>query len=199
MLARLIFKLRYTASSSLTASDYFIVLSVLIGLPCTIINVMGLVRNGLGRDVWTLSPDTVVRFGKMFYIQQSLYLVLVSSIKLSLLFFYLTIFPGRRVRVVLWATVVATAAFGLVFLLLSVFQCLPIHFYWERYDYDNTQAQTQTQGKCMRINLLAWIHGGVSVAIDVWMICIPLSQIRQLNLHWKKKVGAVIMFLTGTL
>ena len=39
----------------------------------------------------------------------------------------------------------------------------------------------------------------VSVVIDVWMIAIPLSQIRKLELHWKKKVGAAIMFLTGTL
>jgi hypothetical protein len=33
----------------------------------------------------------------------------------------------------------------------------------------------------------------------VWMIGIPLSQIKKLELHWKKKIGAAIMFLTGTL
>ncbi|KAK3177409.1 hypothetical protein K4F52_009818 [Lecanicillium sp. MT-2017a] len=54
-------------------------------------------------------------------------------------------------------------------------------------------------GKCTEINLLGWINGVVSVVIDVWMIGIPLSQIRKLELHWKKKIGAAIMFLTGTL
>ncbi|OAR01129.1 hypothetical protein LLEC1_07273, partial [Akanthomyces lecanii] len=52
-------------------------------------------------------------------------------------------------------------------------------------------------GRCTRVNLLGWLHGGISVAIDVWMIGIPLFQIRKLELHWKKKVGAAIMFLTG--
>jgi hypothetical protein len=31
------------------------------------------------------------------------------------------------------------------------------------------------------------------------MIAIPMWQVRNLNLHWKKKVGVAIMLLVGTL
>ncbi|XWW98940.1 hypothetical protein V2A60_006944 [Cordyceps javanica] len=191
VIARLIFKGCYSYAAKLGRDDCFIIISIAVGLPCTIINSMGFTHNGLGKDVWTLTPETIERFGRFFYAQQLMYLFLVMTIKLSLLFFYLSIFPGRGVRTVLWLTMIVTAVFGLTFMLLSVFQCTPIDFYWLRYIQP-------INGHCQRINLLGWIHGGVSVAIDVWMIGIPLHQIRKLELHWKKKVGAAIMFLTGT-
>ncbi|ATY58899.1 Extracellular membrane CFEM domain [Cordyceps militaris] len=191
VLARLLFKGCYSYARRLGLDDWFIIASVAVGLPCTIINTVGLTRHGLGKDVWTLPPATMETFGRYFYAQQILYLFLVTSIKMSLLFFYLSIFPGRGVRAVLWLTMAVTAVFGLTFMLLSVFQCTPVRFYWLRY-------VQPLDGHCTRINLLGWIHGGVSVAIDVWMIGIPLFQIRKLELHWKKKVGAAIMFLTGT-
>ncbi len=192
VLARLIFKVCFGYVGKLGLDDLFIIVSIAVGLPCTIINGAGLTRHGLGKDVWTLAPDVVETFGRFFYVQQILYLFLVTTIKLSLLFFYLSIFPGPGVRLTLWLTMAVTALFGLTFMLLSVFQCTPIEFYWLRYIQP-------VDGHCTRINLLGWIHGGVSVAIDVWMIGIPLFQIRKLELHWKKKVGAAIMFLTGAL
>lgn len=190
--ARLIFKVCYSYRGKLGLDDAFIIISIAVGLPCTIINGVGLTRHGLGKDVWTLAPDMVETFGRFFYAQQILYLFLVTTIKMSLLFFYLSIFPGSAVRITLWLTMAVTAMFGLTFMLLSVFQCTPIEFYWLRYIQP-------VDGHCTRVNLLGWVHGGVSVAIDVWMICIPLYQIRKLELHWKKKVGAAIMFLTGAL
>ncbi|KGQ05202.1 hypothetical protein BBAD15_g9528 [Beauveria bassiana D1-5] len=189
--ARLIFKVFYSYTGKLGRDDCFIIISICVGLPCTIINSVGLTRHGLGKDVWTLTPDAIETFGRYFYAQQILYLFLVTTIKLSLLFFYLSIFPGTGVRAVLWLTMAVTGLFGLTFMLLSVFQCMPVAFYWMRY-------VQPIEGHCTRINLLGWIHGGVSTAIDVWMIGIPLFQIRKLELHWKKKVGATIMFLTGS-
>ncbi|KAM3515870.1 hypothetical protein MY11210_000410 [Beauveria gryllotalpidicola] len=188
--ARLIFKVFYSYAAKLGLDDWFIIISICVGLPCTIINSVGLTGHGLGKDVWTLTPDVIETFARYFYAQQILYLFLVTTVKLSLLFFYLSIFPGTGVRALLWVTLVVTALFGLTFMLLSVFQCMPVAFYWMRYIQP-------IHGHCTRINLLAWIHGSVSVAIDVWMIGIPLFQIRKLELHWKKKVGAAIMFLTG--
>jgi hypothetical protein len=189
---RIAFKKFFSYRKELQADDWTILISVGVGLPCTIINILGFTKNGLGKDVWTLAPSTVSEFARYFYIQQILYLFLISSVKLSLLFFYLSIFPGTRTRRVLWVTVAFTVVFGAIFIVVSIFQCTPIRFYWLQYVQD-------IDGKCTEINLLGWINGVVSVVIDVWMIGIPLSQIRKLELHWKKKVGAVIMFLTGTL
>lgn len=39
----------------------------------------------------------------------------------------------------------------------------------------------------------------MSIALDVWMLAIPLWQLRGLKLHWKKKIGVAAMFIVGTL
>lgn len=192
VIIRAVFKKYFSYSRQLRADDWMITGSVAVGLPATVLNVQGFTKNGLGKDVWTLNPDMVSEFARYFYIQQILYVFLITTVKLALLFFYLSIFPGTNTRRVLWGTVAVTTAFGLTFILLSIFQCTPIKFYWMQYVEDD-------KGKCTEINLLGWIHGVVSVAIDVWMIGIPLYEVRKLELHWKKKIGAAIMFLTGTL
>jgi hypothetical protein len=48
-------------------------------------------------------------------------------------------------------------------------------------------------------NAIGWANAAISIALDLWMIAIPMWQIRNLNLHWKKKVGVAVMLLVGTL
>ncbi|KHN93894.1 Extracellular membrane protein, CFEM domain protein [Metarhizium album ARSEF 1941] len=187
------FKLFFSGQRTLKPDDLVILLvSALVGLPCTILNVKGLSYYGLGRDVWTLQPAAIVEFARYFFIQQILYVFLMTSIKLSLLLFYLSIFPGKITRLLLWITFAVNALSGVSFILVSVFQCAPIQFYWMQYAQQGT-------GKCLNINLLGWLNGVSSVAIDLWMIGIPLFQVKKLELHWKKKLGVAVMFLTGAL
>jgi hypothetical protein len=46
---------------------------------------------------------------------------------------------------------------------------------------------------------LGWANAATSIALDIWMIGLPMSQVLKLNLHWKKKVGVGMMFSVGTL
>ena len=41
-------------------------------------------------------------------------------------------------------------------------------------------------------------RAAVSIALDVWMLAIPLAQLPGLKLHWKKKVSVGLMFFVGT-
>lgn len=167
--------------------------TVALGVPCTVINIRGMTANGLGKDIWTLGMEKVTQFVLSFYIMEVLYLAEISLIKLSLSLFYLNIFPSASIRRLLWGNVIFNIIFGLVFVIGGIFQCTPISFYWTQY------TDKLSGGRCFDINGFAWIHAALGVALDFWMIAIPLSQVRKLELHWKKKIGAIIMFLTGTL
>lgn len=191
--ARLIFKQWFSSQRKLNVDDWLIFATVSVGLPCTILNITGLTANGLGKDVWNVSQSNLVDFARFFFIQQILYLYLMMTIKSSLIYFYLTIFPTKRVRILLWSTFGVNIAWGITCILVTVFQCVPVENYWLRY------LQQDSSGQCLNMNLLGWTNGAVSVAIDLWIIGIPLSQLTKLDLHWKKKIGAVVMFLTGTL
>jgi len=176
----------------ITADDWAVLAVAIIGAPVTAINVYGTTANGLGRDIWTLTSDQITRFGMSFYVAEVIYFVEVPAVKLSLLLFYLRIFPTKLVRRLLWATVAFNVVYGVAFTFLGIFQCTPISYFWTRWD-------TEHEGKCLNINIVVLTNAAISIALDIWMLAIPLSQLRSLNLHWKKKIGVAVMFCVGTL
>jgi hypothetical protein len=175
-----------------TMDDWMILLTTAVGVPSTVIGVRGVARNGLGRDVWTLPYDTITEFGRFFYAMVVLYFAQITLLKMSLLYFYLRIFPAKKIRNLLWATMAFNVAFGTACVFGSIFQCTPISYLWEKWDGEH-------EGSCIDINALGWANAAISIALDVWMLAIPLSQLPGLNLHWKKKMGVAIMFIVGTL
>ncbi|KAK2608306.1 hypothetical protein N8I77_006924 [Diaporthe amygdali] len=178
-------------TGSVGTDDWIILATLILGIPSTLLATLGAGGYGLGRDIWTLSFDDITMFAKCFYILQILYVIGIPMVKLSLLFFYLRVFPARPVRRVLWGTVVLIVIFCVTFLFVTIFECSPISFFWESWDGEH-------KGKCINLHAIVWIQAAVSVALDVWMLAIPFSQLPGLKLHWKKKVGVGLMFFVGT-
>lgn len=191
--ARLVFKRFFGHRHRLSADDWVVFASFLVGIACMVLNSRGLAANGLGRDVWALNTAQLTRFVLFFYVLEVLYIALMSSSKVAMSLFLLAIFPNPEIRRLLNGTSVFVVLFGFSFVLTAVFQCTPVPYFWNQY------VDPTSEGRCISTNMLGWVHGGVNIALDVWLLGIPLSQIRRLELHWKKKVGVAIMFLTGAL
>lgn len=189
---RFVFKI--CSKLDLFLDDWFALITTLVGVPATVINRYGLPPNGIGRDVWTLTSDQITNFGKFFYVMEIIYFTQVGLLKLALLFFYLRIFSssGRILHRMLWVTTGFTTMFCIAFVFAAVFQCRPISHFWEKWTNEDP-------GTCLSINAIAWSNAAISITLDLWMLAIPVSQIKKLRLSWKKKVGASIMFGTGTL
>lgn len=58
ILMRLGFKI-FIAKTGLGLDDWFILATILVGVPSSVITSEGLVPNGLGRDIWTLKPQQI--------------------------------------------------------------------------------------------------------------------------------------------
>lgn len=190
VLVRLGYRKFFTATD-LGLDDWFILATLLNCVPSAVINVSMLSAYGLGRDIWTLTPDEITAFARGFFIITVLYFSEVFMLKLSLLFFYLRIFPSKSVRRVVLCAVAFDVVFGLAFIVTALLQCRPISYNW-------TNWRGEGGGQCVNISAVAWANAAVSIALDLFMLGIPLSQLRQLNLHWKKKVGVALMFCVGT-
>ncbi|KAK9435438.1 hypothetical protein VB005_10235 [Metarhizium brunneum] len=156
----------------------------------------GLWKHGIGKDVWGLSSEEVVTFGLFLYVMEMLYLTLLTLVKLTLSVFYLEIFPSSVIRKLLLGTVVFHVLFGVGFVCKTIFQCTPVEYSWLRYDAGNAAT---THGHCVKIHVSAYVNAAVNVATDFWLIGIPITQLHRLKLHWKKKIGASFMFMTGLL
>jgi len=158
----------------------------------SVLNVHGLTPNGLGKDIWTLTFKQITDFIHVFYIMEILYFVELALLKLSLLFFYLRVFPGTTIRRLIWATIIFDIVFGIVFVFIAIFQCQPIDYFWKNWDGEH-------RGKCFDMNAIGWANATISIPLDFWMLGLPTSQLIHLKLHWKKKIGVGLMFGVGTL
>ena len=110
-------------------------------------------------------------------------------LKCSLVFFYLDIFPTRRVRVwgylVLGLIIVNT----LVIFFLTIFTCSPVNAFWDR----------NVKGRCMDVNALAFANSGSSIAQDAILFVFPLFCIRKLKMEPVRKLAVALMFAIGSL
>lgn len=191
VVARLAFRL-FVSKAGYGADDWSILASLLIGLPGTIALCVGTYPNGAGRDVWTLTFDQITNFLMWFYITEMQYFINLAALKLSLLLFYLRIFPDPLIRRLLAGTVVFDILFGVGFVGATLLQCIPLDFFWHMWDGEH-------RGHCLNINAMGWANASISIAMDLWMLALPLSQLTSLRLHWKKKAGVALMFIVGTL
>ncbi|KAF6815521.1 hypothetical protein CPLU01_14104 [Colletotrichum plurivorum] len=190
VLARFGYKI-FLAGLDIGWDDWFVMATLIAAMPSAVITVHGTTANGLGRDIWTLTPDNITNVLFYFYIMAWLYFLQVTLVKLAIIFFYMRIFPAREVQRILWATTIFICVWGFAFVITAVFQCRPIHYFWTKWDLMH-------EGSCANANAISWSNAAFSIALDLWMLAIPLWQLRALRLHWKKKVGVALMFIVGT-
>ncbi|KAK7433675.1 CFEM domain-containing protein [Colletotrichum acutatum] len=203
--------------------DYTIIVAYILLVAYVSLHVF-LEDNGAGRDLWTLSDSEITHFFKVFntcrfcadvlqsarlapgailadikplqgfYALQTLYHSCIDIIKASILFMYLRIFhlPGEKITIALWVTQVFNLMNGIIFIFVGLFQCNPVSLAWTFWTGDAT-------GKCIDIVYLALAHAGVNIALDVWMLVLPLTQVWGMNLARRKKFAIMFMFSLGLL
>ncbi|KAB5513068.1 hypothetical protein GE09DRAFT_1209170 [Coniochaeta sp. 2T2.1] len=172
----------FIMNSDLGLDDLFTIVSFCCSVPSIAITIHGTARHGVGRDIWTLKFDDITTFGFFFYILEVLYLPTVSLLKMSLLFFYLRIFFLGLAQTLLWGTIIFNAIYGIIFTFIGIFQCTPISYSWTKWDGEH-------EGTYLNTNAIGWANASISIALDLWMLAIPLWFLRNLKLHWKKKIG----------
>jgi hypothetical protein len=121
-----------------------------------------------------------------------IYFSQVALIKVSITLLYLRIFGRSPIRSLILATIFANIVYGVIFIILSAVQCQPIRYFWNRW-------HGEMDGVCLDVNGIAWANAGVGIALDLWILALPLSQIKALNMHYKKKIGIALMFSVGIL
>jgi hypothetical protein len=192
VLLRITFKVFEFGFGGLDLDDYAVIAASIVGVPTVVIIDRGIVPNGLAKDIWTVPFDKITKFLFWVYVLAIVYFLLIAMVKLTLLFFFLRIFPKPIIQKLLWATIAFDVLYGVAFAFAAIFSCQPISHFW-------TQWDTATSGQCININYLAWANAIISIVLDLWMLALPLYQVFNLQLSWRDKISVAIMFLVGTL
>jgi hypothetical protein len=129
---------------------------------------------------------------KIFYYTELLYLASIALTKISILLFYLRIFPDKGLRRAIWATIVACGVYLIIFVLVTALQCIPISLAWTRWDGEH-------EGRCINLNADAWTSAAFNILLDLIVIALPLRSLKNLAMGGRRKFGVMLMFLGGLL
>ncbi|KAK1778682.1 hypothetical protein QBC45DRAFT_467214 [Copromyces sp. CBS 386.78] len=201
-------------SQRLHADDYALISITALGLPNLLLAILALYPLGVGKDAWTLPVENIAKAVRYGYVMGIIYFLQVALTKVVFLLFYLRIFPGREVRRVLWATISVCVLFGLGSAVAGVLQCSPVKWWFEGWDYregipggdatwegwgEEGGGHGRRPGKCINRKHFHVAAAVISIAIDIWMLAIPLWCIRGLRMGMWKKMGVAGMFGIGML
>ncbi|TQN66016.1 Satratoxin biosynthesis SC1 cluster protein 4 [Colletotrichum shisoi] len=149
-------------------------------------------RLGLGRDVWSLSHYKVDLFMQFFYAFEILYNLSIATLKASILFFYLGVFNlvSPTFTRVLWCTQVLNIVNCVVFTTVKLNQCKPFSYSWEGWD-------GRHMGRCVNLNAILISHAAINVAMNFWLLVLPVTQTLWLNWRARQKIEVLSMFGLG--
>ncbi|KAM4065404.1 hypothetical protein HRG_004277 [Hirsutella rhossiliensis] len=128
---------------------------------------------------------------KTTYASEILFGLIITIAKLSILWLYYTIFSGANStlnKLVIKGAAVACLVWFVVATFVVVFQCNPIHAYWDNY---------VMKPWCFSSPRLLLGYEMTNLFFDVAILCIPVPIVWKLRLSSFKKMGVLVIFLLG--
>ena len=146
---------------------------------------------GLGTDIWALPFDNITLIFKALYCLFVLYITSRHLVRGSILLFHHRLFGHERLaRRLVQFSFVILIAFGVTFDFAILVGCAPIEHFWLSWD-------NQHRGHCISTHAIFWAGAFIDIAIDIWIMLIPIPFIVRLKLSLRKRILTGIMFAFG--
>lgn len=139
------------------------------------------------REDPTLSGVTLML--KVFLVDEVLYDVGISSVTISILLLYRSLFLGDMFFMATKILIGVVIAWFFSNLLTSIFSCRPISGYW---DINMTPPPV-----CINKTTLFIVGSIINITIDLAILTLPIEKVIHLRMHRCTKIALVIAFLLG--
>ncbi|EUC47480.1 hypothetical protein COCMIDRAFT_89982 [Bipolaris oryzae ATCC 44560] len=146
------------------------------------------IHYGTGRRTSEISVTDSVHAMRCWWLCFLAYACSITLAKISAGFFFLRATGSKPVfRITTYAITILAAVVGFGFFFLSVFQCMPVSFFW-------TRLQGDINGKCLDIEIMiiaTYFYGAVTAGTDIaWGILVGA-------LIWKLQIDRRTKVLTA--
>lgn len=131
--------------------------------------------------MWTLKDYQITNVLLYYYAGEIFYILSLGISKISILFFYLRVFPAKELRMQIYGLMALCAVYTIAFTIVTTIQCLPISYAW-------TQWDGLHEGTCNDIHLQGWIAAAGNILLDVLVMLFPLKHLYGLNMSLRKKL-----------
>jgi len=178
---------RLTVSNRLWWDDWITLIATIlfVGL-CSV--TLASVHLGFGKHYWNVKPENAPAVFQLFYSSQILYVLVQVTAKVAILVLFGRIFPAKWLQRAIIVCGVILVGHGLIYMLLVILQCLPVHAIWDR----------AVQAKCLDVTALTVSGAILSIIEDIVIFALPIKEVFQLRLTMQKRIALVLMFSVGS-
>ncbi|AEO69783.1 uncharacterized protein THITE_2120508 [Thermothielavioides terrestris NRRL 8126] len=149
-----------------------------------------MMAHGMGRDIWTLSPDEITNIVMYTWITQVSYIPAIILTKITIVCFFMHVFPARGFHLICYGTLVHCTLFMVSTTIAAILACIPVQYAWSAWTGSG-------DGVCFDNNSFWWAHSAINIATDLWILALPIPQLLKLQLGKKKKIYLILMFSVG--
>lgn len=140
--------------------------------------------------MWTLNDYQITNVLRYYFYGEIFYVLSLGVSKISILCFYLRVFPRKDFRRIIYGVMGLAVAYTIAFFFATTFQCTPMSYAW-------TQWDGLHEGECNDIHLQGWIAAGINIILDIIVMILPLKHLAGLNMNLRKKLMVMAMFSVG--
>ncbi|KAL2062174.1 hypothetical protein VTL71DRAFT_6440 [Oculimacula yallundae] len=147
------------------------------------------VAEGYGLDAWDV--DNLPLALGLFFWDEIVYILILGLCKISMLTFYLRIFPSYKFRITCYILLAWVTLYTIVIMLLSLLQCIPISINYFGWGKDGGRDG------CLDLNAQAYASASTNITTDVIILLLPIPWLVRLRVSLKKKMHVLFMFSLG--
>ncbi|CAI7668882.1 unnamed protein product [Penicillium discolor] len=152
-------------------------------------------KYGLGMELsyFILHPDNLHRAMLCWWVGQLFYVLTCVVAKLSIIIALLRITISRVHAYILYAAMALATIIGLLFFFLTVFQCTPVNYFWNR-------AQPHAHGSCIdntALTGIAYLYSVGAAITDLTIGLLPVALIWNLHMNCRNKAAIVAILGIG--
>ncbi|KAH7109998.1 hypothetical protein B0J13DRAFT_578421 [Dactylonectria estremocensis] len=175
--------------------DYFAISAFVFACSWSAVMVAWTLHAGLGiplDDVEGKSPEQALRQSHLFLWNAELFYALSLALsKISILGFYWRLFSKSNIRLPIQILATCSLVWLIIRTFLAIFHCVPVQAFWDK----------TIEGAMCSINDSKFFFGTVLVhlIIDVFILVLPVLQVKRLQLRSAQKAAVISLFMFGTL
>ncbi|RSL61736.1 hypothetical protein CEP54_006105 [Fusarium duplospermum] len=154
--------------------------SFLLFVICALIGV----HYGTGRHHKDLDPEDIKQAMKYWWWCYLWYCIAMIASKISIGYFLLRITVRKMDVWIIYGVMIITVCTGIVFFFVTLFQCQPISFFWNR----------DQKGQCVNVDViiaLTYLYSVCSVISDFTCAILPMFLVWKLNMGKKTKIALI--------
>lgn len=152
------------------------------------------------RDVPDLSLDDKILSDKVFFAQGLLYNPVLGLVKWSVILFLMRLDDARlSIKWTLRGLFVFNLAHMISVFLVVVFQCSPVHMYWDHHKTDRVVGGEIVNDNytCIDQAPFSLSTAGIAVFTDIAILLVPIAMMWNLRMPSRRKVAVILVLSLG--